>query len=254
MASALQPSPAAPEPFGSLPPGPAASPAPSRDLASQAPASPGPASTASLAPPAPAIPPPAATAEPAPDQSDASVAKAPGGVPSSPDAPTACLPAGLRSVLADVGARFGAVTVVSTTHLHTDNHSRGSVRAKMHEACKAVDFKVAGASQPVLAYLKTRAEVNGINLYKNNGVIHIDASGSEKTARTTSKDDEVATSPPARTAVKPATTAKTAPAKKPARQVARRSAPSSGASSPLSEYEKAFDPQGNSRAEPAPTE
>jgi hypothetical protein len=36
-----------------------------------------------------------------------------------------------------------------------------------------VDFKVQGPLQEVLAYLRTRKEVNGINSYRNN-LIHID--------------------------------------------------------------------------------
>ena len=48
-----------------------------------------------------------------------------------PAVPTDCLPAGLRSVMKDVEARFGPVALVSTTELHTDNHSRGSVRHKL---------------------------------------------------------------------------------------------------------------------------
>ncbi len=93
---------------------------------------------------------------------------------SSPAAPTECLPTGLRNVLKDVEARFGAVMLVSTTELHTDNHSRASVRHKLHSACRAVDFKVKGNGKAVVAYLRSRPEVAGINSYGNNGVIHID--------------------------------------------------------------------------------
>jgi hypothetical protein len=89
-------------------------------------------------------------------------------------APTDCLPAGLRSVLKDVEARFGPVALVSTTELHTDNHSRGSVRHKLHGACQAVDFKIKGNRQAVVAYLRSHPEVAGVNSYGNNGVIHID--------------------------------------------------------------------------------
>ncbi|WP_377029307.1 D-Ala-D-Ala carboxypeptidase family metallohydrolase [Microvirga arabica] len=92
----------------------------------------------------------------------------------APMVPMDCLPAGLRSVLKDVETRFGAVTLVSTTELHTDNHSRGSVRHKLHGACQAVDFKIKGNRQAVVAYLRSRPEVAGVNSYGNNGVIHID--------------------------------------------------------------------------------
>ena len=92
----------------------------------------------------------------------------------SPMVSTECLPAALRRVLKDVETRFGAVTLVSTTELHTDNHSRGSVRHKLHGACQAADFKVVGNRQAVVAYLRSRPEVAGINSYGNKGVIHID--------------------------------------------------------------------------------
>ena len=88
-------------------------------------------------------------------------------------APTQCLPPELLAVVADVSARFGPVTMVSTTRLNTDNHSPGSTRDKLHTSCKAVDFKVQGRLQEVLAYLRTRKEVNGINSYRNN-LVHID--------------------------------------------------------------------------------
>ncbi len=97
--------------------------------------------------------------------------------------PTDCLPARLRGVLKDVEARFGAVTLVSTTELHTDNHSRGSTRHKLHTACKAIDFKVRGDRRAVVAYLRSRPEVAGINTYGNNGVIHIDHNEPHQLAR-----------------------------------------------------------------------
>lgn len=98
-------------------------------------------------------------------------------------APITCLAPGLKSVLQDVQARFGTVTLVSTTHLHTDNHTKGSVRHKLHSDCMAVDFKVAGDLGAVTAYLRTRSEVAGINTYKNNGVIHIDAAQTRTVAQ-----------------------------------------------------------------------
>lgn len=110
--------------------------------------------------------------EPAPLAQAAPVAQAASAA--AQPVPTDCLPAGLQNVLKDVGTRFGAVTLVSTKELHTDNHSRGSVRHKLHSACKAVDFKVKGNRQAVIAYLRSRSEVAGVNSYDNNEVIHID--------------------------------------------------------------------------------
>jgi hypothetical protein len=115
--------------------------------------------------------PAAVQAPPAP----AAIVQTPAVLASNGKAPTTCLAPGLKSVLQDVQARFGTVTLVSTTELHTDNHTKGSVRHKLHSDCMAVDFKVAGDLGAVTAYLRTRSEVAGINTYKNNGVIHIDA-------------------------------------------------------------------------------
>jgi len=124
-------------------------------------------------PPLPAAEQTASTAVPAtpPPEAAPVVSKASAG---GPTVPTDCLPAGLRNVLKDVETRFGVMTLVSTTEMHTDNHSRGSVRHKLHTACQAVDFKVKGDQQVVVAYLRSRPEVAGINSYGNNGVIHID--------------------------------------------------------------------------------
>lgn len=120
-----------------------------------------------------------APAEPAPEA--ASVTKAVS--PSASSVPTHCLPDSMRDVLKDVEARFGAVTLVSTTELHTDNHSRGSVRHRLHAACKAIDFKVKGDRKAVVAYLRARPEVAGVNTYGNNGVIHMDHNARRQVAR-----------------------------------------------------------------------
>ncbi len=84
-------------------------------------------------------------------------------IASSAKAPFDCLPEGLRTVLQDVQARFGTVTLVSTRELHTDNHSPGSARHKMHGDCRAVDFKVEGDLTVITAYLRSRPEVSGVN-------------------------------------------------------------------------------------------
>jgi hypothetical protein len=96
---------------------------------------------------------------------------------SNPSAPIECLPEGLRAVLADVETRFGPVVIVSTTHLHTDNHSPGSIREKLHFVCKAVDIKTPHQPNEVIAFLRSRPEVGGINAYRNR-VIHFDLNAS----------------------------------------------------------------------------
>ncbi len=110
----------------------------------------------------------------APGQPNVSQAAAPAAPASTQKAPTDCLPAPLLAVLEDVQKRFGPVTLVSTTELHTHNHAPGGARHKMHAACRAVDFQVAGDLAAVAAYLRSRPEVGGVNVYKNNRVVHVD--------------------------------------------------------------------------------
>lgn len=95
----------------------------------------------------------------------------------------------MKAVLADLTTRFQGVTLVSTTEIHTDNHSKGSAREKMHGDCRAVDFKTASPVAEVTSYLRSRKEIAGINSYRN-GVIHIDVNAGAP-ARTASR-------PPAR--------------------------------------------------------
>ena len=99
-----------------------------------------------------------------------------GGITAPAEAPTACLPGALRAVLADVAGRYGPLTVVSSQRLNTRNHATGSARHKMHQACKAVDFRMQKPrSQDVVTYLRSRPEVGGVEAYRD-GVIHIDSS------------------------------------------------------------------------------
>jgi uncharacterized protein YcbK (DUF882 family) len=86
-------------------------------------------------------------------------------------------------VLNDVQARFGAVTVVSAKEVHTRNHSPGRARHKLHRECKAVDFTVAGKADGVVAFLKARPEVNGVNSYRPNNLIHIDLNDRRRVAQ-----------------------------------------------------------------------
>jgi hypothetical protein len=87
---------------------------------------------------------------------------------------TTCLPDGLRAVVDEMRARFGPVTIVSTTTLNSDNHFQGTERERLHFACKAIDFKVEARTDDVMRFLRTRPEVAGLNTYRN-GLIHMDA-------------------------------------------------------------------------------
>jgi hypothetical protein len=96
-------------------------------------------------------------------------------------APTDCLPAALQAVLRDLEARFGSVTIVSTTHLNSDNHTAGTIRDKLHQACKAVDIRANHDPKEVIAFLKSRPEVGGINSYRNR-LVHFDLDANYKAA------------------------------------------------------------------------
>lgn len=112
-----------------------------------------------------------------PDTAAAQSAVTRGALKTSGAAATECLPGELRAVLADVAARFGAVTVVSTHQLNTSNHSSGSIREKLHHDCKAADIRVdRGRVDEIKAYLRGRREIVGLESYRN-GIIHLDVSG-----------------------------------------------------------------------------
>jgi hypothetical protein len=128
------------------------------------------------APMAPVAAPPAAAEQPGP-----SAPPAPAQLASQSGAPLECLPAPLRAVLDDLQSSFGPVTVVSTTHLHTDNHEAGSVRAKMHPACRAVDIRTARDPKEVVAFLRSRPEIGGVNSYRNR-IIHFDLNQGYRTS------------------------------------------------------------------------
>jgi hypothetical protein len=88
-------------------------------------------------------------------------------------APLQCLPDEAKGVLAELAKAVGEVEIVSTTELHTDNHSPGSARAKLHGACRAVDLKAGGRTAEAAAFLRSRSEIAAVQPYRN-GVIHID--------------------------------------------------------------------------------
>lgn len=87
--------------------------------------------------------------------------------------PTACLPAPLRTILADVAREFGEVTLVSTEFLNTGNHYVGSARDRFHRDCEAADFRVDADPARVVGWLRGRPDVGGVAAYRN-GVIHVD--------------------------------------------------------------------------------
>jgi len=147
------------------PSNPAPAEEPRADTIAPAPASSGPAVVASLE---------ALTVQPrSPEPSAPPEAGPKGALETTAATPLDCVAGELRTVLADVAARFGAVSVVSTHRLNSDNHTPGTIRHRLHTACKAVDFRTPGKLNEVLAFLRSRPEVSGINSFRG-GLIHID--------------------------------------------------------------------------------
>jgi hypothetical protein len=150
-------------------------PAPAKAAAETAAPSEGPAVTASVSqalPPVRAAAPPAPVAAPKPVTASPPAAR--GLVKTGATAPLDCVPDALRAVLADLGARFGEVTVVSTNQLNTSNHTAGGGRDRLHLNCKAVDFRIdKSRAEEIKAYLRTRPEIGGVASYQN-GVVHMD--------------------------------------------------------------------------------
>jgi hypothetical protein len=105
----------------------------------------------------------------------------------SRDAPSAhgaqCPSPKLNAVLADIVARFGAVTVVAGHQLTTANHVPGSSREKMHQDCMALDFRPDRSQvDEIKAYLRNRPEIGGVDSYRD-GVIHMDLGGTAVASR-----------------------------------------------------------------------
>jgi hypothetical protein len=137
------------------PTGPVSPPARSRQTSSARVASLTPAISAPLAPPISSVLPYTAALPPARSASTS----------------TACLPASLKSALADVQSRFGPVEVVST---HRPGASIAGTRHRSyHSSCQAVDFRPArGTYAAVASYLKGSWQ-GGVGTY-SSGHIHID--------------------------------------------------------------------------------
>ena len=93
------------------------------------------------------------------------------GTRSRSHANTSCLPGNLRAALANVRARFGPVTVIST---HRPGARIRGGRPSLHASCRAVDFRPArGTYSKVAAYLRSNWN-GGLGTY-SSGHIHIDA-------------------------------------------------------------------------------
>ena len=75
--------------------------------------------------------------------------------------------------LADLAARFGSVSVVSTSRLNTDNHSPERSATSFTRPARRWTSRRPARQNEVLDFLRSRPEVAGINSYYG-GLIHID--------------------------------------------------------------------------------
>jgi hypothetical protein len=85
-----------------------------------------------------------------------------------------CLASSLRSVIAEVAARFGSVTVNSTCRSRGHNARVGGAPRSLHLTGDAADFRVHGNVGAVAAFLRGR--VGGMKHY-GGGLFHIDTGG-----------------------------------------------------------------------------
>jgi len=87
--------------------------------------------------------------------------------------PTRCLPGDLKTVMADVANRFGAVSIQSTHRSPQRNRRAGGARGSLHLDCRAIDFRVKARGRDVMSFLRQHKSVGGLKMYRN-GIIHID--------------------------------------------------------------------------------
>lgn len=88
-------------------------------------------------------------------------------------ASSGCLNGALRSVVAQVAANYGSVTVNSTCRSRGHNARVGGARKSHHLTGNAVDFRVRGNIRGAYAFLRSSGSVGGIKHY-GGGLFHID--------------------------------------------------------------------------------
>ena len=86
----------------------------------------------------------------------------------------ACIPPQLKSVLGEVAAKFGAVTINSSGRSKAHNRRVGGKKSSFHIGCNAVDFSVHGRKKGLTAYLRRHKLVGGYKYYRKTGHFHID--------------------------------------------------------------------------------
>lgn len=88
-------------------------------------------------------------------------------------ASSGCLNGTLKSVIYQVAAKYGPITVNSTCRSKKRNARVGGARKSHHLAGNAVDFRVHGNYGGAWAYLKSHGSVGGRKHY-GGGLFHID--------------------------------------------------------------------------------
>ncbi|MBU1211406.1 MAG: DUF882 domain-containing protein [Alphaproteobacteria bacterium] len=88
-------------------------------------------------------------------------------------ASSGCLNGTLKSVVYQVAAKFGPVTVSSTCRSKSRNARVGGARKSQHLHGNAVDFRVHSNHRSAYAYLKSHGSVGGYKHY-GGGLFHID--------------------------------------------------------------------------------
>ncbi len=88
-------------------------------------------------------------------------------------ASSSCLNGTLRSIVSQVAANYGSVTVNSTCRSRSRNRRVGGARKSHHLTGNAVDFRVRGNVRAVYAYLRSNSSVGGLKHY-GGGLFHID--------------------------------------------------------------------------------
>jgi hypothetical protein len=88
-------------------------------------------------------------------------------------ASSGCLNGTLVSLLRDVAASYGPLTVSSTCRSHRHNASVGGAKKSYHLTGDAADFRVHGNRSGAMAFLRSNGSVGGFHHY-GGGLFHID--------------------------------------------------------------------------------
>ncbi len=88
-------------------------------------------------------------------------------------ASSGCLDAGIRSVVYQIAASFGPLTVSSTCRGKSHNRKVGGATKSKHLTGDAADLRVHGNPRGLYAFLRSHGSVGGVHHY-GGGLYHID--------------------------------------------------------------------------------